>query len=47
MSNSSECFDVAIQDVEELVEFYDLLNQDNKKDPEVLKRSALIMAMTA
>ena len=37
MSNSAECLNIAIQDVEELVNFYDLLKQDNRKDPDSRK----------
>ncbi len=48
MSVAQELFEIAIKDVEELIETYDLLNREHKdRDPEVLKRAALIMALTA
>jgi len=48
MSVAQESFEIAIKDVEELIETYDLLNREHKdRDPEVLKRAGIIMAMTA
>jgi len=47
-SHAFSSFNVAIRDVEELIETYDLINKDHAgRDPEVLKRAALIMVMTA
>lgn len=49
MSKSKANFDIAIQDSERLLEAYDTLNKDrvDNRDPEELKRAALIMALTA
>lgn len=49
MSKSKENFDIAIQDSERLLEAYDTLNKDrvDNRDPEELKRAALIMTLTA
>ncbi|GAA0835707.1 hypothetical protein GCM10009112_27880 [Marinomonas arenicola] len=49
MSKSKENFDIAIQDSERLLEAYDKLNRDrvDNRDPEELKRAALIMTLTA
>lgn len=47
MSKAYEAFSVAMADVEEIIEIYDLVNRDHpEKQPEALKRSALIMALT-
>lgn len=46
-SNAYEAFYIAMQDVEEIIEIYDIVNRDHPdKQPEALKRSALVMAMT-
>jgi hypothetical protein len=49
VSKSKENFDIAIQDSERLLEAYDTLNKDrvDNRDPEELKRAALIMTLTA
>ncbi|WP_207063395.1 HEPN domain-containing protein [Motiliproteus sp. SC1-56] len=50
MSNAKETFLVSIQDAEELLQYYDQLNAGREgagRDPEVLKRAALIMTLTA
>ncbi|GAB6069660.1 hypothetical protein JCM30760_07570 [Thiomicrorhabdus hydrogeniphila] len=48
MSNSLNAFNSAISDAKELIECYDYLNKDeNFKGSDALKRSALIMALTA
>ncbi len=47
MSKAYEAFNIAMADVEEIIEIYDLVNRDHlEKQPEALKRSALIMALT-
>jgi hypothetical protein len=47
MSKAYAAFNIAIQDVDEIIEIYDLVNRDHPdKQPEALKRSALIMALT-
>ena len=47
MSKAYEAFSVAMADVEEIIEIYDLVNREYpEKQPEALKRSALIMALT-
>jgi len=47
MSKAYDAFNIAIVDVEEIIEIYDLINRDySEKQPEALKRSALIMALT-
>lgn len=49
MSKAKDNFDIAIQDAERILDAYDKLNSDriDKRDPEELKRAALIMALTA
>ncbi len=48
MSESLRNFDIAINDAQELLKCYDLLNSsDPKSAPEVLKRATLIMILTA
>lgn len=47
MSKALTSFDIGMRDVDELVDTYNQLNQGVEKAPEVLKRAALIMAMTA
>lgn len=47
MSKAYDAFNTAMQDVDEIIEIYDLVNRDHPdKQPEALKRSALIMALT-
>ncbi len=47
MSRAYKAFNIAMEDVEEIIEIYDLVNRDHPdKQPEALKRSALIMALT-
>ncbi len=47
MSKAYDAFNIAMQDVDEIIEIYDLVNRDHPdKQPEALKRSALIMALT-
>ncbi|HLD08722.1 MAG TPA: HEPN domain-containing protein [Methylophilaceae bacterium] len=49
MSNSKKSFDLSIQEAESILGFYDRLNEENSRsnDLEVLKRSGLIIALTA
>lgn len=49
MSKAKDNFDIAIQDAERILEAYDKLNRDrsDNRDPEELKRAALIMSLTA
>lgn len=47
MSRSGKDFGVAIQDAEELIQCFDDLNGGEVEAPEVLKRAALIMTLTA
>ena len=49
MSKAKENFDIAIQDAERILDAYDKLNREriDNRDPEELKRAALIMALTA
>lgn len=49
VSKAKANFDIAIQDAERILEAYDKLNQtpDKEREPEELKRAALIMSLTA
>lgn len=49
MSDAYDNFKIAINDSERILETYDLLNKDriDGRDPEELKRAALIMTLTA
>lgn len=49
MSRAKDNFDIAIQDAERILDAYDKLNRDriDNRDPEELKRAALIMSLTA
>ncbi|MCT7358626.1 HEPN domain-containing protein [Thalassolituus pacificus] len=49
MSKARDNFDIAIQDAERILDAYDKLNRDriDNRDPEELKRAALIMSLTA
>lgn len=49
MSKAKENFDIAIQDAERILDAYDKLNRErsDNRDPEELKRAALIMSLTA
>jgi hypothetical protein len=49
MSQAKDNFDIAIQDAERILDAYDKLNRDrsDNRDPEELKRAALIMSLTA
>lgn len=46
-SKSKLAFDIAMKDVDQLVQLFKDLNTENSGDYEVLKRSALIMSFTA
>lgn len=49
MSKAKDSFDIAIRDAERILEAYDRLNKEriDNRDPEELKRAALIMSLTA
>lgn len=49
MSKAKDNFDIAIQDAERILDAYDRLNKErvDNRDPEELKRAALIMSLTA
>ena len=49
MSKAKDNFEIAIQDAERILEAYDKLNQNriDNREPEELKRAALIMSLTA
>lgn len=48
MSKAYESFEVAIKDVEDIFDIWNFINREHKdKNPEALKRSALVMALTA
>jgi hypothetical protein len=48
MSKAFESFEIAIRDVEDIFDIWDFINREHKdKNPESLKRSALVMALTA
>jgi len=48
VSRAYESFNVAIKDVVDIFDIWDFINREHKnKNPEALKRSALVMALTA